>query len=74
MNLEDFLEFSSGQRARSNKKVTLPMLADLSEVKFERDSCTLQFKTDLDAEEYEEVDFLRPKFDISSMPRQHETR
>ena len=50
----------------------MPLLSDISEVKFERNSQKFRFKTYFDAQEYDEVDFLRPKVSMSSMPNQHE--
>lgn len=64
MNFTDFYEFSGEQRARSGKKIKMPLLANVCEVKFSKGRRTMLYKEDFDAP-YTEVDFLKSKFDVT---------
>ena len=72
MEVSDFYQFQAGNRARVSKKVTLPKLADIVEVRFVKGSRLFLYRRAFDEETYEGVDFLRPKFSVEDMPKKHE--
>jgi len=61
----DFYEFSAENRTRKTKNVTLPLLTNICSVTFKKDSRLMFFKTDFSQEDTA-VDFLKPKFNVSS--------
>ena len=65
MQHTDFYIFPDMHRSRQSKKVKLPKLAEIREVRFEKDSTDLIFKLELDGEE-DRVAFLKPKVDINA--------
>jgi len=72
MSCEDFYGFSGEQRTRG-KKVQMPLLASICEVKFTKGKRSISFK-DFD-DNYTEVDFLRPRFKSDTFPpKQGENR
>lgn len=71
MNVDDFYFFTPENRQRKSKKHgTLPLLADIVEVKFEQGSSKMFIKESFDSD-YSEIDFLKPKFDRSVFPEKH---
>lgn len=70
MHFDDFYEFKGEQRQRKSKNVNLPTISSISEVKFTKGTRSMLFKGDF-GDDYTEVDFLRPKFDITSFPDKH---
>lgn len=68
MQVHDFYPFRAGNRARSARNVTLPMLHDISEVYFARGSRLMFYKTSHADTEYQGVDFLRTKFNVEKFP------
>jgi len=67
----DFYNFVPMQRARKTKNVTLPLLADICQVCFQKGSRKLLYKCTFNEENYTEVDFLRPRFDANTLPLTH---
>ena len=67
MHYHDFHEFEDGHRNRKSKNVTLPHLDSLSVVEFRKDSRAMWFKKSFE-EEYNQVEFLKPKFSLDIVP------
>ena len=70
MNVNDFYDFKAGQRARNSRKVQIPKLCDIVEVKFVKESRLMYFKCTHDTNEYEGVDFLKPRYPLTPFPEQ----
>ena len=68
MQLSDFYHFSDGHRSRQTIKVTLPQIQQILEIEFKKGSRSMWQKQELDESLSTEVDFLRPKFKIESIP------
>ena len=71
MQLPDFYEFTAANKARTARNITLPILADIREVHFVRESRLMYYKVSHDSTEYEGVDFLRAKFNVEQFPKSH---
>lgn len=71
LNEHDFYNFVAMQRARKTKNVTLPLLSNICQVCFKKGSKKLFYKRNFDEESYSEADFLRPSFDVHTMPLVH---
>ena len=69
MNIDNFYIFKAGSRARSTKKIQLPLLSDILEVKFVKGSRLLYYKCCHESEEYTGVDFLKVKFELDPLPQ-----
>ena len=68
MNVEDFLLFSGQSRARNTKKVKIPKLCEISVVKFIKGAKSMLIKKCFSQENFDEIDFLKPKFSPSNFP------
>jgi len=69
MQVEDFRDFIGQHRTRKTKSCTLPLLSDVSVAGFRKGARSLFFKTNFD-DEFQSVDFLKPKFNLSLWPAQ----
>lgn len=67
MQYHDFYEFEDGHRNRQSKNITLPLLASISVAEFRKGSRTMFFKQGFEGD-YQEVDFLKPKFRLDVTP------
>ena len=67
MQCYNFNEFENSHRSRKSRKITLPHLDSISAAQFRKNSCAMWFKQGFE-EDYQEVDFLKPKFrlDVTS--------
>ena len=72
MSVSDFYEFKPANRARNTKCVSLPLLADLVEIRFVKGSKLLLYRRSFDEETYEGVDFLVRGYCEKRMPPKHE--
>ena len=73
MSVDDFYKFSAENRLRNRKKEPIPLLCDIAEVKFVKGSKCMYIKKDLELDEYETVDFLKPRFKYLIIPDKHTT-
>jgi hypothetical protein len=68
MGTTDFRQFVAQQRTRKTKGLpNLPLLSQICTANFRKGSRALFYKTDFGSD-YSEVLFLRPKFDIKTLP------
>jgi len=63
MAVGDFYKFQGAQRQRKVKGATLPLLAEICEVRFSKGSRRMKYKTAFDGDE-RESDFLKPSFKL----------
>ncbi|MES9882743.1 MAG: hypothetical protein ABW185_17895 [Sedimenticola sp.] len=68
MHPADFYLLQDGHRTRQSKNVDLPLISSLCQVEFRKGRRTLFYKTKHVDEDFIEVEFLKPKFDIHSFP------
>ena len=65
--LYNFYEFEDSHRSRKSRKTTLPHLDSISVAEFRNISRAMWFKQGLEGD-YQEVDFLKPKFRLDVTP------
>ena len=64
----DFFQFEDGHSNIKSRKITLLRLDSISAAEFRKDSRAIGFKQGIE-EDYQEVDFLKPKFRLDVTPR-----
>jgi len=70
MQHTDFVKFEAKNRTRASKKLTLPLLHEICEVEFRKDSCLMLYKASF-SDEFSSADFFTPKF-VLNMPDMHD--
>ena len=65
MDIDDIFDIKKDNKARSTKKVVIPLLSEIVEVEFRQGRREMFVKKSFNDEQHAGIDFLKPKVNIN---------